>query len=685
MEPTSVPAATATPVPPQLLEKSPQEFGYTETYQVGLGDLDGDGDLDAVFANMAANDSKVWLNDGVGQFVDSGQVLTQQGHGLGLGDLDGDGDLDLFITCAHFNSGGGWSKKPSRVYFNDGTGGLQSGENLGDEDLSGNDVNLFDVDGDGDLDAHVVYYEAPDRVYLNDGQGGFNDSGLALSPEEIAWGDLDGDGDVDLFGKTHGQGYGVGLNDGMGQFADGWQMEDGRAMIGSLELGDLDGDGDLDALVANGFRTGGSYPTMLLWNDGSGQFSDSGQSLNETKAADFGLGDLDGDGDLDVFVVNMDLPNEVWLNDGAGQLLDSGLRLQGAAGSMNTQPSLGDLDGDGDLDVFVASFRGPAEVWFNVSSSLTPTAPPTPTAAAVKRLREWADLRPGKGPVYSQDWSPDGRLLVTADYDQVRVWDTSSRQEAGLLLGHRSFVWGLAWSPDGSVLASASQDGSVRLWDVSNYTETAVMETGWAFCVAWSPDGSQLAVGNETGQVQIWDVAGQQLLDTWSSSSASLIISIAWSPDGKTVASGEWGGEIYLWDAETGQVRTSYTGYTTRRCDVNGLDWSPDGNILASAHQDGQVRLWDVETGQMVRAIEAHTGWARGVAWSPSGHLLASTGEDKRICLWDPETGQEYAEEHHNHLPVWSASWSPDGGKVASGAGAYEEKHVGATIVWAVP
>lgn len=318
-------------------------------------------------------------------------------------------------------------------------------------------------------------------------------------------------------------------------------------------------------------------------------------------------------------------------------------------------------------------------------TTLAPTESPVSTATVVKRLHEWADLKTGKGPVYSQAWSPDGRWLVTADYDQIKVWDIQSRREAGVLAGHTSFVWGLAWSPDGSVLASASQDGSVRLWDVSTYSETATLKTGWAFCVAWFPDGSRLVVGNETGQVQIWDMATKQLLDTWQTATRSPIISIAWSPDGKTIASGELGGEIYLWDVETGQVHTSLTGYTTNRCDVNGLAWSPDGRTLASAHQDGQVRLWDVKTGQLLRTIEAHTGWARGVAWSPSGQLLASTGEDKRICLWNPETGQEYAEEHHNSLPVWSVSWSPDGTHVASGAGAYQQKHVGATIVWTVP
>lgn len=126
------------------------------------------------------------------------------------------------------------------------------------------------------------------------------------------------------------------------------------------DSGDLDGDGDLDIFVSNHSDT----PNEVWFNDGTGHFTDSGQSLGNSSSYNVKLQDLDGDGDLDAFVTNYyNQPNKVWFNNGFGFFTDSGQNL---GNTSSLEAALEDLDGDGDFDAFVANYPfHPNKVWFN--------------------------------------------------------------------------------------------------------------------------------------------------------------------------------------------------------------------------------------------------------------------------------------------------------------------------------
>ncbi len=156
------------------------------------------------------------------------------------------------------------------------------------------------------------------------------------------------------------------MNDGSGNFTDSGQSL-GNSSSSTIALGDLDGDGDLDAFVANtynSFTNADAEPNKVWVNNGDGTFTDSGQLLGgNAYSEDVSLADLDGDGDLDAYIANsINQTNKLWLNDGSGNFTDSG---QSLGNSSSYGISLDDLDADGDIDAFVVNHFVSSKVWLN--------------------------------------------------------------------------------------------------------------------------------------------------------------------------------------------------------------------------------------------------------------------------------------------------------------------------------
>ena len=371
----SLPAPTAVAVGTGSFSAHPTtpSFGAGYSMAVALGDLDGDGDLDALVANYFDQAETVWRNDGTGSFSAHPTTPSFGGgnsYGVALGDLDGDGDLDAVV--ANFIG------EAETVWRNDGTGSFSAHPttpSFGGGDSYG--VALGDLDGDGDLDALVATCcSQAETVWRNDGTGSF--SAHPTTPSfgggnsyGVALGDLDGDSDLDaVVANFIGEAETVWRNDGTGSFSAHPTTPSFGAGIGEdVALGDLDGDGDLDALVA----TCCSQAETVWRNDGTGSFSAHPTTPSFGGGDSYGvaLGDLDGDGDLDALVANFIGEAEtVWRNDGTGSF-SAHPTMPSFGGGDSYGVALGDLDGDGDLDALVATCcSSQAEtVWLNRDQS----------------------------------------------------------------------------------------------------------------------------------------------------------------------------------------------------------------------------------------------------------------------------------------------------------------------------
>lgn len=200
-------------------------------------------------------------------------------------------------------------------------------------------------------------------------------SGLPAAPGLVLTGDvdfcdIDKDGDLDAFVVAIEDGAAPVLmtNDGTGQFTDETAARLPRSVLlplGQVEFGDVDGDGDEDVFLAGRLDPVSPAGNWLLLNDGTGDFDvDASFPAGAGRTIDAEFGDLDGDGDLDLVVANLEDPDHSELVDGvvvyeneAGtftQVDAFGLVPSAEPHYGGGSVSLGDADNDGDLDLFVA-------------------------------------------------------------------------------------------------------------------------------------------------------------------------------------------------------------------------------------------------------------------------------------------------------------------------------------------
>jgi hypothetical protein len=284
-------------------------------------------------------------------------------------DVNGDGDVDVLLTAF------GSTSAASGVYLGAGNGTF-AGPIV--QPVSGSFAGVTsDMDGDGDLDLVSTSFEnSTISVRLNRGNATF---AAAVSyptgnfPGGPAVGDLDGDGDADVVtGSAIDVTLSVHFNAGNGWLgapvtygAGGSTSGASGTLLSGVRLGDMDGDGDLDlvSMIDESGSFGGHSRITLRMNLGQGTFGAFVPTSFPGEISGPTLADLDGDGDLDVAGTQIIGNNmtHVFFNSGSGA-------LGGGAGYPTNgygAPACADVDGDGDQDLIVYLWLGGTRVMRN--------------------------------------------------------------------------------------------------------------------------------------------------------------------------------------------------------------------------------------------------------------------------------------------------------------------------------
>ncbi len=406
--------------------------------------------------------TRLWLNDGPGlPFRDGSAAAFSDGAHLArvveVRDFDGDGNADVLVGTTYETQSQLYRGLGGGAFGNDTAVSLPAGA------LSVGDLAAGDVDGDGDLDVLLADWGpgsplsndgARTRLWLNDGLGHFTDVTETHTPNawvRFSWDvelvDVDNDGDLDaLISCKSCNGSRLFLNDGVGFFSDSAGLPK-RGNNYDFEPMDLTGDGFVDLVTVN---DGPGLRESLLVNDGYGSFTD----LTETHfsgAANPGeddnvavMLDADSDGDADVLIGSLSGADRLLLNDGNGVLtLGEGV-FDGPATPGTLGLAVGDLDSDGRLDVVEGQGEAALPDHVYLADGLTmDTAAPTlqlltvaaePGAAAIT-----ARIHDRKTPVRDSDFEAvsleavrgDQRITVRPTWVGEALWRGRLALEAG--------------------------------------------------------------------------------------------------------------------------------------------------------------------------------------------------------------------------------------------------------------